>query len=104
LGLGSTVIWAADCSDGTGYGFVTERSLRNQGFTVNLTLLGIPTATIGPDFQIDPRFYPSSTYSTDGFHLSDAGGALISSLIVQAITSSSFPTPPARCAEMALVS
>ena len=237
-GVGSTVICAADCSNGTGYVFVTERSLRNQGFTVNLTLLAVPTATIGADFQIlgnqyghtvlgnlvdffapfvtrdatvvtifiggndvevvmsalgggagasnqtafidnevqafkndyntllsavrarsstarivainlpnfagipmhssdpllnrqgfqrasvgmtnvinaltaqnvlvvdlmcDPRFYLSSTYSSDGFHPGDAGYALLSSLVVQAINSSSYPTPAASCSQMNLV-
>ena len=43
-------VWL-DCSDGTGYVFVTERALRAQGFTVNLTLLAVPTSTIGADFQ-----------------------------------------------------
>jgi lysophospholipase L1-like esterase len=50
-GIGSSVPCFADCPNGTGYVFVTERALRAQGYTVNLTLLGIPTATIGPDFQ-----------------------------------------------------
>ncbi len=237
-GIGSSVPCAIDCADGTGYVFVTERSLRSRGFTVNLTLLAIPTATLGPDFQIlgnqyghtvignlldygpfvtrdatvvtvfaggndvevimsalgggagatnqtafidtkvqafatdyaallaavrarsstarivvlnlpnfagiplhlgdplpneravqrasvgitavinaltaqnvlvvdlmcDPRFYQGATYSSDGFHPSDAGYALISSLIVQAITSPSFPKPAASCAQMSLVS
>jgi lysophospholipase L1-like esterase len=34
-----------------GYVPVTARQLRNQGFTVNLLNLGIPTAVIGRDFQ-----------------------------------------------------
>jgi len=51
-GIGSSVPCFADCPDGTGYVFVTERALRASGYMVNLTLLGIPTATIGPDFQV----------------------------------------------------
>jgi lysophospholipase L1-like esterase len=50
-GIGSSVPCFTGCPDGTGYVFVTERALRNAGFTVNLPLLGIPTATIGPGFQ-----------------------------------------------------
>jgi lysophospholipase L1-like esterase len=41
----------ADCPNGTGYVPVTTRQLRNQGFTVNLLNLGIPTAVIGRDFE-----------------------------------------------------
>jgi lysophospholipase L1-like esterase len=237
-GVGSSVICAADCPDGTGYVFVTERALRSQGFTVNLTLLGIPTATIGADFQslgnqyghtvlcnlidclapfvtrdatvvtifaggndvevvlgalgggagasnqsayidsqvqafksdyntliaavrarsagarivainlpnfagipmhsgdpllnrqgfqrasvgmttvinaltsqnvlvvdlmCNPAFYQGSTYSSDGFHPSDAGYALLSNLVVQAINSSAFPNPAASCSQMNIV-
>jgi len=50
-GIGSSVQCATECSNGTGYVFVTERTLRSQGYTVNLNLLAVPTATIGPDFQ-----------------------------------------------------
>jgi len=39
------------CPDGTGYVPVVTRQLRAQGFTVNLTNLGIPTAVIGRDFE-----------------------------------------------------
>lgn len=236
-GVGSSVVCLADCSDGTGYVFVTERALRAQGFTVNLTLLAVPTSTIGADFQqlgnqyghlvlaneideslfvtkeattvtvfaggndievvmsalgggagasnqaayidgqiqafaadyntllanvrgrsssahvvvinlpnfagipmhagdpllnrqalqrlsvgmttainkltaqgaivvdlmCDPRFYLASTYSSDGFHPNDSGYALLSSLVVQAITSASYPAPAAACAQMSLV-
>jgi len=66
---GSTIVWAAigasdvagvgssvvcpliDCADGRGYVAVTARTLRAQGFTIDLLNLGIPTAVIGRDFE-----------------------------------------------------
>jgi lysophospholipase L1-like esterase len=52
-GLGSSSIcgFLDACPNGMGYVPVAARQLRSQGFTVNLTNLGIPTAVIGPDFQ-----------------------------------------------------
>jgi lysophospholipase L1-like esterase len=52
--IGSSVecpIPFADCPNGMGYVQVAARQLRAQGFTVNLTNLGIATATVGRDFQ-----------------------------------------------------
>ena len=53
LGIGSSVecFPFSDCPDGKGYVQEAARQLRGQGFTVNLTNLGIPTAVIGRDFQ-----------------------------------------------------
>ena len=52
-GVGSSIVCLplVDCPNGMGYVPVTARQLRNQGFTVNLLNLGIPTAVIGRDFQ-----------------------------------------------------
>jgi len=52
-GLGSSAVcgFLEACPSGMGYVPVAARQLRSQGFTVNLTNLGIPTAVIGPDFQ-----------------------------------------------------
>jgi lysophospholipase L1-like esterase len=52
-GVGSSVVCLplVDCPNGMGYVPVTARQLRNQGFTVTLRNLGIPTAVIGRDFQ-----------------------------------------------------
>jgi lysophospholipase L1-like esterase len=52
--IGSSVeciIPFADCPNGMGYVQVAARQLRANGFTVNLTNLGIGTATVGRDFQ-----------------------------------------------------
>src|SRR5678815_1850261 len=40
-----------DCPNGMGYVQVAARQLKANGFTVNLTNLGIATATVGRDFQ-----------------------------------------------------
>jgi lysophospholipase L1-like esterase len=45
------IIPFADCPNGTGYVQVAARLLKAKGFAVNLTNLGIGTATVGRDFQ-----------------------------------------------------
>jgi len=52
-GVGSSApcVPFTDCPNGMGYVQMTTRRLTTQGFTVNLSNLGIPTAVIGPDFQ-----------------------------------------------------
>jgi lysophospholipase L1-like esterase len=40
-----------ECPASTGYVFVARRQLQAKGFTVNFSQLGIPTATIGRDFE-----------------------------------------------------
>jgi lysophospholipase L1-like esterase len=44
------MIWS-DCPDGLGYVQTAAKTLRAQGFAVNVLNLGIPTAVIGPGFQ-----------------------------------------------------
>jgi lysophospholipase L1-like esterase len=52
VGYGSSVLCLLnDCPNGTGYVQDAARQLRAQGFTVNVSNLGIPTAVIGPDFE-----------------------------------------------------
>lgn len=52
-GVGSSVpcLPYTDCPDGRGYAFVAARTLRGQGYTVNVTNLGIPTGVISRGFQ-----------------------------------------------------
>ena len=51
-GVGSTVPCPlVDCADGRGYVAVAARTLRAQGFTIDLLNLGIPTSVIGRDFE-----------------------------------------------------
>jgi lysophospholipase L1-like esterase len=53
IGVGSSVPCPpyTDCPNGTGYAFVAARGLKSQGFTVNVTNLGIPTGVISRSFQ-----------------------------------------------------
>src|SRR4029078_11341336 len=41
-----------DGPNGMGYPYVATRQLKAQGFDVSLTNYGLPTAVIGPDFQV----------------------------------------------------
>jgi lysophospholipase L1-like esterase len=41
----------ANCPEGKGYVFVAAKQLRSQGFTVSVSALGLPTATISRAFQ-----------------------------------------------------
>jgi lysophospholipase L1-like esterase len=52
-GVGSSAqcVPFADCPDGRGYVFVAARTLRAQGYTVNVTNLGIPTGVVSRNFQ-----------------------------------------------------
>lgn len=52
-GVGSSVpcVPYSDCPDGRGYAFVAARTLRAQGYTVDVTNLGIPTGVISRGFQ-----------------------------------------------------
>jgi len=55
------------------------------------------------DLQCDPRTYQASTYSSDGFHPSDAGYTFIASEIQSAATTSTYPAPRSSCAQMTIV-
>ena len=55
------------------------------------------------DLMCDSRSYLASNYSSDGLHPNDAGYAYISSEVVKAITSASYPTPQNSCSAMTIV-
>jgi lysophospholipase L1-like esterase len=55
------------------------------------------------DLLCDARSYVGSNYSADGLHPNDAGYAFISSEVVKAITSSSYPAPQGSCTGMTIV-
>jgi lysophospholipase L1-like esterase len=59
LGVGASVpcLPFVDCLDGTGYVQVASRQLRAQGFSVNVSNLGLPTSVIGRDFELLGRQY-----------------------------------------------
>ena len=55
------------------------------------------------DLMCDARSYVASNYSGDGLHPNDAGYAFISSEVVKAITSGSYPAPQSSCSGMTIV-
>jgi len=55
------------------------------------------------DLMCDPRTYQPSTYSSDGFHPSDAGYTFIATEIQSAATTSTYPSPRVSCAQMVAV-
>ncbi len=55
------------------------------------------------DLMCDPRTYQASTYSSDGFHPSDAGYAFIAGEIVSAALDPAYPPPRAGCPQNTLV-
>ena len=54
------------------------------------------------DMMCDARSYQASTYSSDGFHPSDAGYAWMAAEVVSAATTN-YKSPQSRCSQMTLV-
>ena len=55
------------------------------------------------DLMCDSRTYLPSTYSSDGFHPSDAGYTFIANEILSAATTSSYPPPRSSCPQNTVV-
>jgi lysophospholipase L1-like esterase len=55
------------------------------------------------DLLCDSRFYQPAIFSSDGFHPSDAGYALMAEEVVRAYTTTSYPAPRSTCPEAAIV-
>jgi lysophospholipase L1-like esterase len=72
------------------------------GFTTTAVNVLVSQGVTVVDLMCDPRSYMPSNYSAD-FHPNDAGYAFISSEIVNAITSSSYPSPRSSCPQMTTV-
>jgi lysophospholipase L1-like esterase len=54
------------------------------------------------DLMCLAALYAPGSLSSDGFHPSDAGYALIATEVVRAVTASSFPAPQASCPQMTM--
>jgi lysophospholipase L1-like esterase len=74
--------------------------------------VGMTTTVINPttasgvmviDLMCDARSSQASTYSSDGFHPSDAGYAWIAAEVVTAATSPSYRAPVSSCSQMTAV-
>ena len=90
--------------------YVTTRPLA-QRQAVHRASLGITTSAINPlasqavrvvDLLCLAALYQPSSLSSDGFHPSDAGYALIAGEIVRAITATSFAAPLGSCPQMSM--
>ena len=77
-----------------------------QMLSVGMTTTAINASGAGGvlivDLMCDPRSYQPSTYSSDGFHPSDAGYAWIAAEVTAAATTS-YRAPGTSCASMTLV-
>jgi lysophospholipase L1-like esterase len=72
------------------------------GFTTTAVNMLVSQGVTVVDLMCDPRSYVPSNYSVD-FHPNDAGYAFISAEIINAITSSSYPSPRSSCPQMTTV-
>lgn len=93
-----------------GMPFLTNAPLQHRRAAQMLSV-GMTTTVINPstatgvlivDLMCDPRSYQGSTYSSDGFHPSDAGYAWIAAEVVAAATTS-YRAPVSSCSQMTLV-
>ena len=55
------------------------------------------------DLMCDPRTYEPSRFSSDGFHPSDSGYALMAELAYPALAGGSVPSPSSSCAQRSLL-
>jgi len=90
--------------------YVATRPLA-QRQAVHRASLGMTTSAINPlaspgvrvvDLMCLAALYQPSSLSSDGFHPSDAGYALIAAEVVRAITATSFAAPLSSCPQMSM--
>ena len=90
--------------------YVATRPLA-QRQAVHRASLGMTTSAINPlasqrvrvvDLMCLAALYQPSSLSSDGFHPSDAGYALIAAEVVRATTAGSFPAPLGSCPQMSM--
>ena len=79
------------------------RAARRVGMTKTVVNPLVSSSVTVVDLMCDARSYVASNYSSDGLHPNDAGYAFISSEVVKAITSSSYPAPQSSCSGMTIV-
>jgi lysophospholipase L1-like esterase len=90
--------------------FAASRSTRDrqwlQRLSVGFTTQGLNRLTGANvtvlDLMCNARAYQPGTYSSDGFHPSDAGYAFIAEEIIRGLNGQAGP-PPASCAQMTIV-
>lgn len=91
----------------------TNKYTSTQKRVLQQISVGFSTEAINPlasmsnvavvDLLCEDRFYAASSFSSDGFHPSDAGYAIMADLMLAAIRTSSYPAPRASCGRMSIV-
>jgi lysophospholipase L1-like esterase len=108
---GSSRIIILNVPNSAGLPFLAGASLAQRqaaqraavGMTKNAVNVLASSAVRVIDLMCDARSYAASNYSGDGLHPNDAGYAFISSEVVKAITSTSYPAPQSSCSGMTIV-
>jgi len=80
---------------------VQERSIVQRiavGMTDRMNALASQNVLV-VDLMCDPRIYEASSYSSDGFHPSDRGYALMAELVYPALAHGTASTPSSTCAQ-----
>jgi lysophospholipase L1-like esterase len=84
---------------------VTERSILQRivvGLTDRINALSSQNVVV-VDLMCEPRIYHAANYSSDGFHPSDSGYALMAELLYPALRGGSAPAPSSSCAPRTLL-
>lgn len=84
---------------------VTDRSILQRivvGITDRINAVRTQNVVV-VDLMCEPRIYSPSNYSSDGFHPSDAGYAVIADLLYPALRNGSASTPSSSCAQRTLL-
>jgi lysophospholipase L1-like esterase len=108
---GSTRIVILNVPNPAGLPFLAGTSLAQRqaaqraavGMTKTAVNALVSSSVTVVDLMCDARSYVASNYAGDGLHPNDAGYAFISSEVVKAITSGSYPAPQSNCSGMTIV-
>jgi lysophospholipase L1-like esterase len=78
-----------------------KRAAQRASVQMTAAINAVPGASV-VDLMCDPRLYEGAAFSSDGFHPSDAGYAILGAEIARAVTSASYQTPRSSCPQMTL--
>jgi lysophospholipase L1-like esterase len=81
---------------------LAKQAAQRASVRINATAINAAANVSVVDLMCDNRFYQRSSYSSDGFHPSDAGYAAIAEEVVKALTTTAYPAPRTTCSQMTL--
>ena len=84
---------------------VTEKGILQRiavGLTDRINALGAQNVVV-VDLMCEPRIYSGANYSSDGFHPSDTGYAVMADLLYPALRNGTAPAPSSNCAQRSAV-